>query len=119
MLFYNVLKRDFWLKKAILPLAAEEKNIDADTYEMVKNAFDHAAVKAGMPSNADVVELEKCVVPTLVVAAEKDCLFPGEKVIVRARKMLPDCKTHLLQNQGHLCILPADVINMIQTFIIG
>jgi hypothetical protein len=34
-------------------------------------------------------KLKKCNVPTFVIAAEKDCLFPGKKVIERAEKHYP------------------------------
>lgn len=118
MFIYILTKKDYWLKRAILPMAIEEKNIDDNTYEMVKSSFEHAAVKAGMPSNAEDGKLKQCVVPTLLIAAEKDCLFPGKKVIEKAEKMLPNLKTYLLQNQGHLCILPVDVMNMIKGFIV-
>lgn len=117
MLLYILTKKDYWLKKAILPMAIEEKNIDANTYEMVKNSFEYTVVKAGMPSNAQADKLKRCTAPTLLIAAEKDCMFPGEKVIERAKKTIPKLKAYLLHNQGHLCILPVDVLNMISEFI--
>jgi pimeloyl-ACP methyl ester carboxylesterase len=103
-------------KKAILPMVIDEENIDENFYEMVESSFDYVNVKAGMPSNAKENKLKKCNVPTFVIAAGKDCLFPGKKVIERAEKTLPNIKTHLLQNQGHLCKLSTDVMNMIREF---
>jgi pimeloyl-ACP methyl ester carboxylesterase len=117
MMFYIMTKKDKWLKKAILPMAIHEKNITAATYEMVKNSFEHVVVKAGMPSNVKADDLKKCVAPTFVIAAENDCMFPGKKVIEKAEKMIPNLKTHLLMNQGHLCVLPDDVVNMVEQFI--
>jgi len=117
MMFYIFTKKEKWLKKAIIPMAVEEKNIDHDTYEMVKNSFEHAAVKVGMPSNVKAVDLNNCKSPILVIAAEKDCMFPGKKVIERAKKYIPNVKTHMLENQGHLCVLSDDVLNMISKFI--
>jgi pimeloyl-ACP methyl ester carboxylesterase len=117
MMFYILTKRDYWLKKAVLPMAIDENNIDADTYEMVKASFKHVHVKAGMPSNVKTEQLEKCNAPTLVIGAEKDCMFPGKKVIERAEKILPNVKTHLLLNQGHMFKLSVDDMNMIKTFI--
>lgn len=117
MFIYILTKRDYWLKRTILPMAIEEKNIDDNTYEMVKTSFEYAAVKSGMPSNADDDKLKQCTVATLLIAAEKDCLFPGKKVIEKAEKTLPNLTTYMLHNQGHLCFLPADVLNMIKEFI--
>jgi pimeloyl-ACP methyl ester carboxylesterase len=117
MLFYILTKKEYWLKKAILPMAIEEKNIDAETYEMVKSTFEFAKVKAGMPSNVKKDILKNCNVPTLLIAAENDCIFPGKKVIEKAEKILPNLKSHLLHNQGHLCVLTNDVMNMMIKFI--
>ena len=98
-------------------MAVDEKNIDAATYEMVKSSFEHAAVKAGMPSNVKARDLRKCAAPTLLIAAELDCLFPGKKVIEKARGMLPNLTVYLLENQGHLHVLPDDVLTMIISFL--
>jgi len=100
-----------------LPMAVDEKNIDASSYEMVKNSFEHTAVKAGMPSNVKAADLKKCTAPTLLIAAEHDCIFPGVKVIEKAQKMIPNLQTYLLQNQGHLCVLPNEVLDMIKSFL--
>jgi pimeloyl-ACP methyl ester carboxylesterase len=117
MFCYVLTKKDYWLKKAILPMAIDEKNIDTDTYEMVKFAFEHVKVKTGMPGNAKTEELKNCNMPTLLIAAEKDCMFPGRKVIEKAEKVLPNLKSYLLCNQGHMFKLPVDVVNMIKEFI--
>ena len=117
MICYIITKKDCWLRKAILPMAIDEKIIDENTYEMVKSSFEHVNVKVGMPSNAKMDKLKKCNVPTFVIAAEKDCMFPGKNVIAKAEKTLPKVKSHLLKNQGHLHILPTDVMNMIRDFI--
>jgi pimeloyl-ACP methyl ester carboxylesterase len=117
MIFYVLTRKDYWLKKAILPMAIEEKSIDTDTLEMVRSSFEYVNVKMEMPSNVKAEDLTKCKVPTFVIAAEKDCMFPGRKVIEKAEKTLPNLKTHLLKNQGHLHVIPVDVMNMMIRFI--
>ena len=117
MIFYVLTKKDYWLKKAILPMAIDEKNIDERTYEMVKSTFEYVNVKAGMPTNVKMEDLKNCTVPTFLIAAENDCMFPGKKVIAKAAKIFPNLKSHLLHHQGHLCVLPDDVIHMIIRFI--
>src|SRR5215510_1655713 len=105
MICYILTKKDKWLKKAIIPMAVEEKNIDSDTYEMVKYSFEYVSVKTGMPSNVKAKYLKNCKSPIFVITAEKDCMFPGKKVIEKAKKIIPDVRTYLLENQGHLCLL--------------
>ena len=117
MIFYILTKKENWLKKAILPMAIDEKNIDDASLEMVKYSFEHVVVKAGMPSNVKAEELQKYTAPTLLIAAENDCMFPGKKVIEKANNMIPNLKTYLLKNQGHMCVLPAEVMDMIEKFI--
>jgi len=117
MIIYNLTKNEYWLKKAVLPMAIDEKNIDDAFYEMVKISFDHVAVKTSMPSNVSPAELAQYTAPTLLVAAERDCLFPGRKVMAKAKIMIPNLETYLLQNQGHLCVLPDEVKNMIRSFL--
>jgi len=117
MVFYVLTGKEYWLKKAILPMAIDEKNIDESTYEMVKSTFEHVKVKTGMPSNVKMEDLKNCTVPIFLIAAEKDCMFPGKKVIAKAAKIFPNLKSYLLHNQGHLCVLPVDAMNMIIRFI--
>lgn len=117
MICYVLTRKAYWLKKSILPMAIDEKNIDTRTYEMVKSTFEHVKVKTRMPSNVKIEELKNCNVPTFLIAAENDCLFPGKKVIEKAKKNIPNIKSYLLHNQGHLCVLPVDVMNAIKEFI--
>ena len=117
MIFYILTKKESRLKKAILPMAIDEKNIDDASLEMVKYSFEHVVVKADMPSNAKAEELQKYTAPTLLIAAENDCMFPGKKVIEKANNMIPNLKTYLLKSQGHMCVLPAEVMDMIEKLI--
>jgi len=117
MFIYILTKKDYWLKKAVLPMAIEEENINADTYEMVKASFEHVNVKSRMPSNVKTKQLRKCNASTLIIATDKDCMFPGKKIIERAEKILSNVKCHLLQNQGHMFKLSAGDMKMIKDFI--
>jgi len=117
MFFYILTKKDYWLKKTFLPMAIHEENITAEDYEMARNAFEHVRVKAAMPSNVKMEVLKKCNAPVFLIPAEKDCMFPGKKIIEKAEKTLPNLKIQLLQNQGHMFKLSADVMNMVTEFI--
>ncbi|MCR5321841.1 MAG: alpha/beta hydrolase [Lachnospiraceae bacterium] len=116
MIAYWVTGKDKWLKKCMLPMAITEDNITDDIYETAKLSIDYIKVKTGMPSNVDEELMKRCNAPTLVIAAERDCLFPGKGVIERAKKIIPNCETYLLEGRGHMNFLTEDEKKMIVDF---
>lgn len=82
-----------------------------------KISFDNVKIKAAMPTNIEEKRLGGYCSPTMVVAAEKDCLFPAGKVLRRARKIIPDCQTVELKGSGHMHILPQAVKDQIVGFL--
>ena len=83
----------------MLPMAVTEENIADDTYETAKLSINYTNVKAGMPSNVAGKDMKKCKAPTLVVAGEKDCLFPAKRVLLRAEQIIEQKLTlRLLQS---------------------
>ena len=119
MIAYWIVGKDKWLKKCMLPMAVTENNITDDIYETAKLSIDYVKVKTGMPSDVDGELMRKCNAPTLVMAAEKDCLFPGGGVIERAKRIIPNCKTYLLKDRGHMNFLTEDEKKMIVDFLLG
>ena len=117
MIAYWVTGKDKWLKKCMLPMAINEDNITDDIYETAKLSIDYIKVKTGMPSDVDEELMKKCTSPTLVMAAEKDCLFPGKGVIERAKRIIPNCETYLLEGRGHMNFLTEDEKKMIVDFL--
>ena len=118
MIAYWVTGKDKWLKKCMLPMAITEDNITDDIYETAKRSIDYVKVKTGMPSDVDEKLMNACNAPTLVMAAERDCLFPGKGVIERAKRIIPNCKTYLLEGRGHMNFLAEDEKKMIIDFLI-
>lgn len=118
MIMYWINGKDKWLKKVFLPLAITEDNITEDIYETARLSILHSKVKAGMPSDVDEVQMRKCNAPTLVMAAEKDCLFPGKGVIERAKRIIPNCETYLLEGRGHMNTLTEEEKRMIVDFLL-
>jgi pimeloyl-ACP methyl ester carboxylesterase len=108
MVLYLITKSEKSLKKAILPMAVYESEIDESTLKMVRHTFNHVCVKAGMPSNVKADEIANYKAPTLLITGEKDILFPGEKVIARAREIMPDLTTHLMTGCGHMNMMSSD-----------
>ncbi len=117
MILYWITHKDKWLKKCMLPMAITEENITQDIYETAKLSINHSKVKAGMPSNVSESRMKKCKAPTLVMAAEKDCLFPAKGVIPRAKRIITNCTTYLLENRGHMSHLTKEEKQMITEFL--
>ena len=99
-------------------MAITEDNITRDIYETAKLSIDYIKVKTGMPGNVDEGLMKKCTAPTLVMAAEKDCLFPGKGVIERAQRIIPNCRTYLLEGRGHMNFLTDEEKEMIVDFLL-
>lgn len=119
MIMYWITHQDKWLKKCMLPMAVTEENITEDIYETAKLSINHSKVKTGMPSNVKEKDMRKCEAPTLVMAAEKDCLFPAKGVLLRAERIIKNVKTYLLEGRGHMSHLTDDEKQMIVEFLKG
>ena len=117
MIVYWVTGKDKWLKKCMLPMAITEDNITDDIYETAKLSIDYIKVKTGMPGDVEEELMKKCNAPTLVMAAEKDCLFPGKGVIERAERIIPNCETYMLEGRGHMNFLSEEEKKMIVDFL--
>jgi len=121
MILYIITQKEKWLKKAILPMVISEKEIDESTFEMVKYSFNNVCVKSSMPSNVKVADMKNYTAPTLLITGEKDVMFPGEKVIARAKTIIPNLKTYLMMGSGHMCVLSSEkyknILKMIADFL--
>lgn len=102
MVMYIITKNEKWFEKAFAPMATENEPIDKDTLEMIRTAFHHVKVNPNMPSNVKKEEIKNYQAATLLLAGEKDVLFPGKKVIQRAKELIPNVEAHLLDDCGHL-----------------
>ncbi len=102
MMMYMVTKKEKWFEKAFLPMTTNGEPIDNETLEMIRTSFHHVKVNPNMPSNIEKEDIKNYQAPTLLLAGENDVLFPGEKVIKRAKEIMPNVETHLLQDSGHL-----------------
>ncbi len=117
MIMYWITHKDKWLKNCMLPMAVSEENITQEIYETAKLSINYSKVKTGMPSNVSAKYISKCKAPTLVMAADKDCLFPAKGVIPRAERIIQNCTTYLLKNRGHMSNLTEDEKKMIVDFL--
>lgn len=83
-------------------MALTRDALDRDALDVLKDSFAHVKTKVGMPTNVSAARMGRCAAPTLVLAAERDCLFPARKVLPRAKKILPCCTCYELKGRGHM-----------------
>ena len=69
------------------------------------------------PSIVKAKDLQGFTAPTFIIVAEYDCMFPRKKILARAKKMIPNLKTHILKEQGQKFSLSDNDIDMIVRFI--
>ena len=119
MIMYWITQKDKWLKKCMLPMAVKEENITDDIYETAKLSINYSKIKSGMPSNISKKLIKNYVAPTLVLAAENDCLFPGKGVLQQSKKIFRNVKTYLLKERGHMSFLTDSEKLMICDFLKG
>lgn len=119
MIMYWITHKDKWFKKCMLPMAVTEENITDDIYETAKLSIDYARVKTQMPSNVAQKDMKKCQAPILVMAGEKDCLFPAKGVLPRAERIIENVTTYLLEDRGHMSSLTEGEKQMIIEFLRG
>lgn len=114
---YRFTKKEKYLKNTILYMAINDEVIDKDTLDIVKDSFDNVKTKIGMPTNIKASLLKNYKAPTLVIAAENDCLFPAKRVLTRAKNIISNCKVHMLKGSGHMHILPQYEKTLITDFL--
>lgn len=70
-----------------------------------------------MPGNIAGKDMKNCKAPTLVMAGEKDCLFPAKRVLPRAEQIIENVTTYLLVGRGHMSRLTEAEKQMIIEFL--
>lgn len=106
LLQYRLTKQEKYLVKAALYMALQIEVLDEETIDILRDSFDNVKIKVAMPTNIEKKRLSDYRSPTLIIASEKDCLFPARKVLRRAKQIFPDCTTIELKGSGHIHILP-------------
>jgi pimeloyl-ACP methyl ester carboxylesterase len=77
------------LLKVLQPMFLENP-IPEDVIEITEAVFQHVHIEPEMPRNVTVDEMRRFTAPVLVLAGEKDRLFPAQKVLARARQVFPN-----------------------------
>jgi pimeloyl-ACP methyl ester carboxylesterase len=86
MIMYRMTRKHSWL---IRNLSALYPNPSERFVEATRAIYQHVKLEAGMPRTIHREELKAFRAPTLVLAGEKDILFPASAVIPRSRAAIP------------------------------
>jgi pimeloyl-ACP methyl ester carboxylesterase len=76
--------------KSIMRPMFKDDSIDEELLEITEAVLRLVHIEIDMPRNVLREELANFKAPTLVIAAEKDGLFPADKVVKRAREVFPN-----------------------------
>lgn len=117
MLMYWITHEEKWFVRCLLPMALTEDEITKDILETARCSIDNTRIKPFMPQNEKYEGLCKYQRPVLVMAAEKDCLFPAHRVLRKAAKVWPHSKRYLLEDRGHIHELTQEEESMIVEFL--
>lgn len=74
---------------------------DEDWAKYLGDSFNDFEANLKIPPIASDEDLENLTMPCLVIGAEEDISFPGDKVIERAETYIPKVETELLRNSKH------------------
>jgi pimeloyl-ACP methyl ester carboxylesterase len=80
------------LKRVLQPMVLDNP-VDPAMLEVTGAVFRHTKIEAAMPSNVTPEELAHFNAPTLVIAAERDRMFPATAVSQRAVEIFPNLVT--------------------------
>ena len=104
MLLYRLTKRREWLVRSLEPMCGQPNEaVLAVTDEVYRSV----RLEAHMPRTVQPGDLQAYHAPTLVLAAEKDVLFPAPAVLRRAHQVIPNLAAgEVISDSTHF--LPVD-----------
>ena len=86
---YRLAPSRLRLKRLLWPIFKDEP-VDEELIEITEAVFRNVHMESEMPRNVSREELIRFKAPVLVLAAEKDGLFPADKVVTRALEVFPN-----------------------------
>lgn len=106
------------LVKCFLPITLTEQGMTEDFLVTARCSIDNVKIKSVMPQDESCENLRKYQNPVLVMAAEKDVLFPANKVLPQVQKVWKQSIRYLLKDTGHMHELTDEEKNMIINFLL-
>lgn len=94
--------KEKWIVRCFLPITLTEQGITEDFLATARCSIDNVKIKSVMPQNERCESLSKYQNPVLVMAAERDILFPANKVLHEVKKVWKQSITYLLNVRGDI-----------------
>jgi pimeloyl-ACP methyl ester carboxylesterase len=105
-----------WSRLGFLPFLAALNRMEVDDRRALLKAMQSVTQEASIwrisllrTLELDEEELQKITQPTLLVAGQRDCLFPSVAEAELLANHIPEASVHVLPHSGHACLLEADV----------
>lgn len=105
-----------WSRLGFLPFLAALNRMEADDRRALLKAMQSVTQEAAIwrisllrTLQLNEGELQKITQPTLLIAGERDCLFPSVAEAERLASHIPKASIHVLPHSGHACLLETDV----------
>jgi pimeloyl-ACP methyl ester carboxylesterase len=89
LVLYRLAPNRDRLLRVLRPMFLNEP-IPEEVIEITEAVFRHVHIEPEMPRNVTGEEMARFTAPILVLAGEKDRLFPAQQVIARARQVFPN-----------------------------
>ena len=100
MLRYRISPNRERLRRAVRPMFTEEP--EEDVPRVIGAVFRNVRLETSLPKHTTADELAGFEAPTMILAAENDIFFPADKVLPRAREIIPNlARSELLEGSGH------------------
>jgi pimeloyl-ACP methyl ester carboxylesterase len=102
-----------WIDNAFLWFSGKGEPLHPVFRSQVITGYRHAKpLLQVMPSVFDKEEFQSFNIPTLLLIGDKEVIYPAEKAIANAKRLIPNLETHLIAGASHsLTMEHADVVN--------
>ncbi|GBF75083.1 hypothetical protein PA598K_03465 [Paenibacillus sp. 598K] len=102
-----------WIDNAFLWFSGKGEPLHPVFRAQVIAGYRHAKpLLQVMPSVFTKEEFQNFTIPTLLLIGDKEVIYPAEKAIANAKRLIPDLETHFIPGASHsLTIEHADVVN--------
>ncbi|WP_342476440.1 alpha/beta hydrolase [Paenibacillus sp. FSL H7-0350] len=102
-----------WIDNAFLWFSGKGEPLHPVFRAQVISGYRHAKpLLQVMPSVFAKEEFQNFNIPTLLLIGDKEVIYPAEKAIANAKRLIPNLETHIIEGASHsLTMEHADVVN--------
>ncbi|MDT3425289.1 pimeloyl-ACP methyl ester carboxylesterase [Paenibacillus forsythiae] len=107
-----------WIDNAFLWFSGKGESLHPVFRSQVIAGYRHAKPRLQvMPSVFGEQEFHNFYIPTMLLIGDKEVIYPAEKAMANAKRLIPNLETHLIAGASHsLTMEHADVVNELTLF---